>query len=552
MKEIFGFSDDNLDYVRKNFRNGVTSPKRIFRDYFLSLPLKRLFISYMADQICVIDEQRTLSTKPDIIKALLKSYSILAIDVRSLYFKYKVVIESQINREELDFANIKEFEKFLRKLPFVLWQGNDTFRRCELTVAALDLIFCEIDFAKYNNSEISCKLLYQEYKVLFDKMGINSYIEVYYLLLNNKDKIKDVEIIFKNNFIIAFGSVDIDRQIRFILRVFKSLELNKFWHFYDQFYGVDIQALSLYNSEINKYRIGDKLYFEKEEILDRKEKSNSILVINSNEKLTNEEVEIFKMKLKEPIYSVESIEWLFKVVAGRPREYKLSLADLEVIGYKLMDGWVFKSEFNLIDEAIYAYLEQLNTLNLENDDKFLLKYDKFPDILMMYCSNFKFIEVEPEVYVSLRKLEKHGITKHDIFDYIDSMESFSNRCCFTIAFIRQLGFSAKIDSLGFTNYFCESILKNSKRFMHTQIGNTTLFCSRGEPITLFNLIEEIVIALEGVKVVDLIRLIQRGYDIDITEAQLIETIKRKLKSEMFYSKQKEKIYRDYDTYQEDI
>ena len=123
LKEIFGLSNDSLDYIKKKYKKGVTSPKGIFRDAFLSFEIKRLFIAYVPDQVCVINGQRLLSTKPDIISVLLKSYLMLGTDVRSLYLKYKATIEFYINSDELVFVDMYAFKIFLRKLPFVLWLG---------------------------------------------------------------------------------------------------------------------------------------------------------------------------------------------------------------------------------------------------------------------------------------------------------------------------------------------------------------------------------------------------------------------------------------------
>lgn len=552
LKEIFGLSNDSLDYIKKKYKKGVTSPKGIFRDAFLSFEIKRLFIAYVPDQVCVINGQRLLSTKPDIISVLLKSYLMLGTDVRSLYLKYKATIEFYINSDELVFVDMYAFKIFLRKLPFVLWLGPDKFRYCELTIGAIDSMFLKINFEKYHNTDISSKLLYQDNRPLFEKLGLSDYVEVYYLLMNHKDKIKAVEVAFKDNFIISFGTVDIDRQILFILRLFKSLEVKEFLRLYEEFYGVDIQTLSLYKLEIDKYRINDKLYWEKEEILNREENKNLVIDREYSVNLTNEEIDKLEPKLDASIYSLDWVRMLFKSVVGYPWPSKLTVANLELLGYEMMEDFVYKAKFKIIDEAIYTYLDQVRILDITQNDKTLLQHDKFQESLKEFCSNFRLIEFEPDLYISLRQLEENGITKDDLYNYIDSVELFSNRNCFTIDFQKRLGFKNKLNSLGYSNYFYESILKCSKRFEYAQIGNTTLFCNRDESITLFNLIEEIVFSFKSITICDLVRLIRQGYGIEITETQVVALLKRKRKTDIFYSKQREKLYRDFDTYDEEV
>ena len=49
--------------------------------------------------------------------------------------------------------------------------------------------------------------------------------------------------------------------------------------------------MSLYKLEIDKYRINDKLYWEKEEILNREENKNLVIDREYSVNLTNEEID---------------------------------------------------------------------------------------------------------------------------------------------------------------------------------------------------------------------------------------------------------------------
>ena len=85
---------------------------------------------------------------------------------------------------------------------------------------------------------------------------------------------------------------------------------------------------------------------------------------------------------------------LFKSVVGYPWPSKLTVANLELLGYEMMEDFVYKAKFKIIDEAIYTYLDQVRILDITQNDKTLLQHDKFQESLKEFCSNFRLIEFD--------------------------------------------------------------------------------------------------------------------------------------------------------------
>lgn len=552
LKDIFGLCDESISYFNKNFNRGFVSLQKMIRDYSLSVHLKRLFTNYVADKVCDIDGERIICTKLDIIKVLLEGYGDAKTDMVGLYVDYESVTESAPNSNELGFETLNDFEKFVEKLPFVLWTSEHYFRYCDLSVEDIDYIIYEIDFAKYNNSEISIELLYKDNQKLLAEYDVNNGAEFYSLLLHYKSKIKNYSISLKNYFIISIGNVNIHEQILTVLRVFKKVELSKFVVLYALMYGMNIQELSLYKAELDEYLLDDILYYNKKEILDEEKKKNRIKTKNTIAQLTNEEIEELKIKIRAPIYSLEYVQMMFHSVVGGKLGYKVTFANLRLLGYERIGGLIHRKEFRSIDDSVRAYLDEFDILRFEYEDKVLLYHEKVKPILDDFCNKFKLIEFAPESYISLRQLEANEITKDDIINYVDSVDRFSNGLWFTTVYQKHLGFKNELEFLGFDDYFYNSILKCSKRFAFAEIEKTILFRSGVESVTLFDLIEGLVVVSEKIDVYELLRIIKEDYGIDVTKNKLVATVRRKRKTEIYYNEIKEKVYKDKETYYGDI
>lgn len=551
LKDIFGLSENSIDYFNEHFNRGFVSIERMIRDFSLSVHLKRLFTAYIADKVCDICGERVISTKVDIIKGLLEGYDDEEMDMVGLYVDYEIVTESAPNSDELWFETLNDFEEFVEKLPFVLWTSDHYFRYCDLTVADINSIISKIDFEKYNDSEISADLLYRDSREWLESFGIVEFFEFYYFLIINKERIKKFEVNFKDYLILSIGKVDIDKQIRFILEKHKKINFLLFALFYNHIYGIDIEKHSMYKTEIDKYLIDDTLYINKEEIL-AEAQSKVINKSQNKDVLTGDEIDKLKELLKEPIYTFKQVKILFQSVVGGNLGYKVTFGNLRLLGYERVGNIVHRKEFKSIEEATEAYLERFEILKLSQLDEDFVQHERIKSVLEAVQDKFKFVGFGPGSFISLKKLSSVGITKKNIYDYIDLVEAFTEGKYFTITWLRNKNFESVFDSLGFDNYFYDSILKYSWRFEYNSIGKALVFSREAESVTLAGLIEEIVNPLQIIDIYDLIEILHHDFGVEVAEKQIIMAIKKKQNTELYYCDIKEKIYKDYDIYLDNI
>lgn len=499
LKDIFGLSDESIAYFNENFNRGFISPQKMIRDFLLSVHLKRLFTTYIEDKVCDIDGERIISTKLDIIQELLKGYGDAETNMVGLYVDYENVTESAPNNDELAFETLNDFEEFVEKLPFVLWTSDHYFRYCDLTLLDIHFIISNIDFEKYNNSEISVELLYKDNRALLEKFGIFNDSELFYLLVLNKDTIKVINVDFKRD--------SLDRAEDESEPIYQSIS---------------------------------------------KPKSPDIVKTPGKDVLIDEEIAKIKPLIEEPIYSLNQFKTIIQSVVGGKLGHKVTFSNIRLLGCERIGSLVHRSEFKSIDEAVEKYLEQFDILNFARQDEELLRHDKVQYVLKDLQYRFKLIEFAPKSYIALRKFTEAGLSKKDIFDYIDSVEAFTEGRNFTTVWLKNNGFKSPLDLLGFDTYFYDSILKYSNRFSYNPIDKTILFCKGVESATLAKSIEEIVNPLNAVEIYDLIEILRLDFGVNVTEKQLILAVKKKKNTELYYNDIKEKVYKDYDTYYDEI
>jgi hypothetical protein len=120
---------------------------------------------------------------------------------------------------------------------------------------------------------------------------------------------------------------------------------------------------------------------------------------------------------------------------------------------------------------------------------------------------------------------------------------------FTVQSLRKDGFASELDDLGFGDVFYTFLLQQDKRFARQSVGKTTVFtCDRAK----FSTVDFLYAYMSEVRMTDVNAMLddlQTVYGIRLTRNALLPQIKD---SEMYYDEIMDYVYRDYDTYYEDV
>ena len=129
---------------------------------------------------------------------------------------------------------------------------------------------------------------------------------------------------------------------------------------------------------------------------------------------------------------------------------------------------------------------------------------------------------------------------------------------FTVEYLRNLGFTSEIDNLGFSDLFSISLLRESPDFSNWHLGGNRLFLSdrrtsdRGGSsgaVSLSRLLASLFDDMTEIEVDDLIGILRDEYNIVLDRRKIIEAAGE---ASLYYDRIMDRIYRDYDTYFDDI
>ncbi|MFR7478399.1 MAG: DNA-directed RNA polymerase subunit alpha C-terminal domain-containing protein [Acutalibacteraceae bacterium] len=160
------------------------------------------------------------------------------------------------------------------------------------------------------------------------------------------------------------------------------------------------------------------------------------------------------------------------------------------------------------------------------------------------------IEFEPYQYINRRRLEKLGVDKQALDRYGEDVWNFlTDGSYFSIQSLRQNGFQAELDTLGFGDLFYASLLKEDGRFAWQRVGNTVIFSPAGQNFSAREFLAALIEREESIDVGEFVRKLHDQYGVVMDRSDVLEKIKD---STVYFDKIMDKLYADYEIYFEEI
>ena len=162
----------------------------------------------------------------------------------------------------------------------------------------------------------------------------------------------------------------------------------------------------------------------------------------------------------------------------------------------------------------------------------------------------EFIEFEADQYINIRKLATLGVHKEQLRECCEQIYRYGKEHkYFTIPSFLADGMSTIVDELGFGTVFYESLLKTDRRFTRTRFGKTLVFSVVTEKIVARDILEELVSEAGFIGVDELLSVLEERFGIEMNRNGLLTRIKG---TDLYYDKIMDYLYRNYDTYYQDI
>ena len=253
--------------------------------------------------------------------------------------------------------------------------------------------------------------------------------------------------------------------------------------------------------------------------------------------------------------STSKLRFCLNVRAGSGDCYELIVRKADQPEYEILGRTAFKSmisSFGTLESRKSFFMQKFRKSDILDITPYLQQYgtEAIQTALKSMEENLDILEFEENQYINIRKLEKAGVNKTQLQAYGDEVcKAASQMKFFTVRLLKQEGFTSELDELGFGDVFYEFLLSQDKRFAKLSVGKTAVFSSTVKKFNTVDFLTEYMTQVSVTDVNSLLDDLERKYGITMTRSGLLTHIKN---STLYYDKILDYVYKDYETYYQDI
>lgn len=546
---FFGLIADNRTayYLTLRYKGGSRPATEALDDGRIPVNIRRRLEEWLyRDYITVESGERLAQSRPEIEDYVLKTYCSEGCSFEEFRGLYNDFVRScGLSREKTERLLLDEDERDgrinrLASSPKVLWSKNRHLRYYDISLVDADELWETLALWQYHNIELSTLKFVRSYPELMEKYDIRDEYELHNLLKKLPRYHKNPDIVFSKMPTLRIGAFDRDAAV--IKALFESAPIS-----YTDL-GEKLSEIYGFRADVicSNWFSGIMLYYH-----------DGIFCVDYK-KMPPEHMKLLSDALKDDLYFYDELRTIYRRCVPGADVSLISTFNLKLMGFEPAGSYAYRNY-----RSAEAYFRHLFT------DEDIVDASRFHDRLrkiQLYCQTFaslrrdyEIIEFEPMQYINIRRLNRIGITKDDLRSYCREVYDFVGEDrFFTVEYLRNLGFTSEIDNLGFSDLFSISLLRESPDFSNWHLGGNRLFLSdrrtsdRGGSsgaVSLSRLLASLFDDMTEIEVDDLIGILRDEYNIVLDRWKIIEAAGE---ASLYYDRIMDRIYRDYDTYFDDI
>ena len=546
---FFGLIADNriAYYLTLRYKGGSRPAIEALEDGRIPVNIRRRLEEWLyRDYITVESGERLAQSRPEIEDYVLKTYCSEGCsfeEFRGLYNDF--VLSCGLSREKTEKLLLDEDERGgrinrLASSPKVLWSKNSHLRYYDTSLVDADELWETLALWQYHDIELSTLKFVRSYPELMEKYDIRDEYELHNLLKKLPRYHKNPDIVFSKMPTLRIGVFDRDAAVRKALFESAPISYTDLGEKLSEIYGFRADVIR------SNWFSGIMLYYH-----------DGIFSVDYEE-MPPEHMKLLSDALKDDLYFYDELRTIYRRCVPGADVSLISTFNLRLMGFEPAGSYAYRNY-----RSAEAYFRHLFT------DKDIVDASRFHDrlskIQLYYQTfaslrrNYEIIEFEPMQYINIRRLNRIGITKDDLEAYCREVYDFVGEDrFFTVEYLRNLGFTSEIDNLGFSDLFSISLLRESQDFSNWHLGGNRLFLSdrrtsdRGgsaRAVSLSRLLASLFDDMTEIDVDDLIGILRDEYNIVLERWKIIEAAGE---ASLYYDRIMDRIYRDYDTYFDDI
>lgn len=528
---VFNVDIKVFNYLNIKYRNGNISLEKALSDCNISIKARQKIERYIYRDYLLIGNNRVKKDKQEILFYVLKTFCKDEVSIEELSEYYAMFLEDYDLIDDKYSFPVRYFESTLSCSLKVIWKFKKKLRFFDFSEFDEEKIISMLDLENYKNLEISSLKIFNDHIDIMKEWDIRDEYELHNLMkkIMGDSNCYDIKFLRMPN--IKFGTADRDMQVLELLIQSSPIENIDLAKIYEAEYGVKKETVLA-----NHFKVIEEYYHDGKYSIEYKS-------------LDKNELNEMKKVLNDDIYLLNEVKALYKRYFSSGDTTRINPYSLRSLGFKITSLFIYSDKYNSLDE----YFKKLISKNEIFDANRLIKrfgnYQSFYNVIYSMKINYDVIEFEPNVYISSKRLEKIGVMKADILDFIECVDNFINEEIFTMKLLRNRGFDHYLFNLGFDDWFYSSILKCNERFKSRRMGQIIILKKCNDSIVINDLIEYIVSKFRKIDIYELIDYVYENYGVKINRDKITTIVADK---ELYYDAIMEKVYIDYDEYFEEV
>lgn len=518
-------------YLNTKYKKGSIELKEALTDNGICVKIRQRIENFVYKDYLLIGNVRIKKEKHELLDYVLKTFCKEDISVEDLNDIYRMFLEDyNLDKGEYKFLD-RYFETNLSYSNQVLWKFKKRLRYFDFSDFDSEKIISSLGLENYKNIEISTLKIFRDCNHVMKEWGIRDEYELHNLMKKVIGDKNNIGIKFLRMPNVEFGNADRDMQVLELLIQSAPITNYDLAKLYDKEYGVKSETVLA-----NYFKVIEEYYHEGMYSIDYK-------------CLDKSELKEMKAILSDDIYLLREVKDLYKRHFPQGDSTTINPYSLRCMGFKVTSLFIYSDKFSSIDDYFRQVVLNNEVFNATGLMKRFANYQSFYNVIYSMKNNYEILEFEPNVFISIKRLQRKGITKKDLFNFINSVDSFIGQEIFTIKSLRKRGFEHYLDDLGFDDWFYSSILRCNSKYKSRRVEENIILKNCNYPITLNDLIEYVVTKYRKMDIFDLIDYVYDEYGVKISKGNIYSVASER---ELYYDAIMEKLYIDYDEYFEEV
>ena len=429
-------------------------------------------------------------------------------------------------------AVMRTRKNHLSKADFALWKYGEMIRYYDIAGRDFDELLDELNLDSYQNTEITTELLVREHPEIMEKYDIRDQYELHNLLkkIIPEGSFHDFQCGRSPN--LRFGQFNREEAILELLLEHAPIRAGDFVDLIHQEYGYHPGVIAgtylLPFSEYLSYGVYD---IEQKAMLE-------------------ENMQKLKAALTDDFYFLDEVRDVYAGLIPGADLSEINSYNLKRMGFQVLSRYVLQNYSSL--EAYFKDLlsrEEITDITVYR--KRFSGVGMFSQALWDLRRRYDILEFEPDQMISIRKLERAGVTRKELNEFCDQVyEYIEPGKWFSARSLHNSGFYSDLYELGFSDCFYAGILAADPRFSFGKMFSNTLLIKGENEISSGDFLAERIREHRSIDILDLISEVENGYGCRVSDRN--DVIYKVQGTEIFYDPILERFYANEELYYREI